>query len=112
MKSVLLATVLLVVGWLPAAAGQQDVDTTTAIVQAAIDARGTDDYEAALVELYDFTTDETAKPECRRYADTMLAGLVVMDIGERYPESSTLLTLFGWIIEYAPTARNDCLLAI
>lgn len=95
-----------------ATAGERDLDVMQAAVQAAIDARGTEDYDAALDELHALAIDEAATPACRTYADVMLAGLLLMDAAERYPGNETTVMLFGLVVDYAPTARNDCLLSV
>ncbi len=96
----------------PVFAGQTEYDVTTDAVQTALQARGTEDYVEAKAVVYDIVTDPLAAPACRVYADVMLAGLLLIDVGEPYPESQSLGMLLGQVMEYAPVARNNCLLAV
>jgi len=109
MKSLVLALTLLLIAC-PAAAGETDLEVVQETIQAALNARGTDAYEDAKAALYATVLDPDTKPACRRYADTMFAGLVLMDAP--YRESPMLLSIFSQLLDYAPTAKNDCLLAI
>jgi len=115
-RSLLLAqTVILAVALTasPVHASKNHVETVDDILQAALDARsaGTG-YDAALDEVYAAATDAQAPKACAIYADTALTGLLLIDLGDRYPDTFAIRTLFDFVMEALPVMRNDCLLAI
>jgi len=115
-RSLLLAqTVILAVALTasPVHASKNHVETVDDILQAALDARLAGiGYEAALDEIYAVATDAQVPKACAIYADTALTGLLLIDLEARYPETFSIKTLFGFVMEALPVMRNDCLLAI
>jgi len=97
----------------PVLASATHIETVDDILQAALDARSTGTgYDAALDEVYAVATDAQVPKACALYADTALTGLLLIDLGDRYPDTFAIRTLFDFVMEALPVMRNDCLLAI
>ena len=97
----------------PVLASATHIETVDDILQAALDARSTGTgYDAALDEVYAVATDAQVPKACALYADTALTGLLLIDLGDRYPDTFSIRTFFDFVMEALPVMRNDCLLAI
>ena len=94
----------------PVAASQNDIDTIEEVVEAAIEARGTVDYDEARDDIHAIYVEAPAG--CQPYADAAHVALLLIDLGERYPDSIAIASLFQAVMAAVPTYRNDCLLAI
>jgi hypothetical protein len=77
-----------------------------AITEAGIIA--TVDPESGLVELDDIAQDPRVSPECRDYADFLLATTVVLFSLEDWPGNVSLDIFYQNLRDYIPQAYFDC----
>ena len=109
MRALALGTIATIALALPAGASSSDVEVIDEVVQATIDER-VDAYDLSAV--YAIITDPDTTPRCREYADLALLTMATVDLGQDYPESRMIQTMYGWAMEAVKVARNNCLLAI
>jgi hypothetical protein len=115
MKTLIATLALILALALPAAATDVEREYVDELVTSTIEAYNASDheaYEAGIAELEATTADPNTAPQCAGYAELGATFLLVNEQALDHPDNAVLASIVANLLDYAPTAGNDCLLAL